>query len=67
MNLKTILIIVVLCFYFGSCKKINLFQDDELSLSRQDYTGNQLRIDGYYTISDVNELQNAYYLTFYKK
>lgn len=30
------------------CKKNSPMKDDDLFLSRQNYTGNQLRIDGYY-------------------
>ncbi len=40
-------------FLFSSCEKFGLCEDDELSLERVDYTGNQLRIDGYY-FGDVN-------------
>jgi len=37
-------IILIICF---SCRK-NIFKDDELSIKKNNYTGNQLKIDGYY-------------------
>ena len=42
------IILISLCLFFTSCAKLEILQDDELSLQRQDYTGNQLRVDGYY-------------------
>jgi hypothetical protein len=52
--MKTLLLVLFLSLVMPSCKKIDLFQDDELTLSRQDYTGNQLRIDGYYYFEYIN-------------
>jgi len=52
--MKTLFLVLFLSLVMPSCKKIDLFQDDELSLSRQDYTGNQLRIDGYYYFNYTN-------------
>ena len=37
---------IVLAVVFSSCKK--LFEDEELSMERVDYTGTELRTDGYY-------------------
>jgi hypothetical protein len=53
--MKTVLLGLFLLFVMVNCKKSGLFQDDELSLSRRDYTGNQLRIDGYYYFNYTNE------------
>jgi hypothetical protein len=52
--MKTLFLALFLTFAMTGCKKIGLFQDDELSLSRQDYTGNQLRVDGYYYFDYAN-------------
>ena len=41
-----ILSAIVLAVVFSSCKK--LFEDEELSMERVDYTGTELRTDGYY-------------------
>jgi len=32
----------------SNCNKDNLWKDDELSINKEPYTGNQLRIDGYF-------------------
>ena len=37
---------LMVVLFFGSCKK--WFKDEELTLSKQPYTGNELRTDGYY-------------------
>lgn len=42
----SILSAIVLAVVFSSCKK--LFEDEELSMERVDYTGTELRTDGYY-------------------
>lgn len=41
-----IIISIILIMIVSSCKK--MFEDDELSMKRTDYTGNELRTDGYY-------------------
>ena len=41
-----ILSAIVLAVVFSSCKK--MFEDEELSMERVDYTGTELRTDGYY-------------------
>ena len=41
-----ILSAIVLAVVFSSCKK--MFEDEELSMKRTDYTGTELRTDGYY-------------------
>lgn len=53
-------------FLLSGCGKSGLCEDDELSLARVDYTGNQLRIDGYYygnqTENSTPPLVDIYYL-----
>lgn len=44
-NMAYITVIVLL---MGNCSKDKIWQDDDLSLSRSDYNGNQLRVDGYF-------------------
>jgi hypothetical protein len=64
--MKTLLLVLFLSLVMFSCKKIDLFQDDELSLSRKEYTGNQLRIDGYYYFNYTNEEDYVRIYFFYK-
>ena len=45
-NKILILSAIVLAVVFSSCKK--MFEDEELSMERVDYTGTELRTDGYY-------------------
>jgi hypothetical protein len=40
--------IIFLILTINNCSKIAFWKDDELSISKTPYTGNQLRIDGYY-------------------
>ena len=61
----TVLKLISLCLFFTSCAKLGILQDDELSLQRQDYTGNQLRVDGYYFSEYANgsiEYVSVYFL-----
>lgn len=44
--MKHLLLVIVILL--GSCKKNKFVKDDELSIQRTNYTGNQLRINGYY-------------------
>jgi hypothetical protein len=44
---KKIVLYSIICILLFSCKKSN-FEDDELSISKTPFLGNQLRIDGYY-------------------
>jgi len=55
-----VLCIIILTIAVCSCKKI-FHIDDKLSLERQDYSGNQLRIDGYYSCKFGN-LYRIYFL-----
>lgn len=65
--MKTVLLGILLSFVMISCKKIGLFQDDELSLSRQNYTGNQLKIDGYYFFEYTNSSIDYVRIYFFYK
>lgn len=57
---------LIAVFLFSSCEKSGLCEDDELSLTRVNFTGNQLRIDGYYygnqTENSTPPLVDIYYL-----
>jgi hypothetical protein len=45
-KLNLISTFLISIFMFSFCKKI--FPDDNLSIQRENYSGNQLRLDGYY-------------------
>jgi hypothetical protein len=45
----------------SDCSKNIIWKDDELSTKRTDYTGNQLRVDGYY----MNKWGNPERVTIY--
>ena len=59
-NIKSIIIILAVIISSNSCNKTE-FQDDELSLEKQEYTGNQLRIDGYYYYAIDQNLFETYF------
>jgi len=42
------LIITLFVLLMSNCNKDKIWKDDELSTNKEPYTGNQLRIDGYY-------------------
>lgn len=55
---RNIIYFICLLFFFISCDN---FKDEELMLERQDYTGNELEIDGYYYeqwASDDSPIEN---------
>lgn len=56
--------VIVLAVVFSSCKK--LFEDEELSMKRTNYTGTELRTDGYYysTYHYYDEREDAQYDKF---
>jgi hypothetical protein len=64
-EMKIILILMAVLFSSNSCDKETL-QDDELTLNKMPFTGNQLRIDGYYYSIDSqsNTIKASYF--FYK-
>jgi hypothetical protein len=65
--MKTVLLVLFLTFVMTSCKSDDgLFKDDDLSISRKEYTGNQLRIDGYYYFNYTNEEDYVRIYFFYK-
>lgn len=47
MGIKLLLIMAIMSLA-SNCSKDKIWKDDELSLKKVDYTGNQIRIDGYY-------------------
>lgn len=55
-----ILILLSILSLASNCKKESL--DDRLTLQRTDYTGNQLRIDGYYYQKQDNKYYTLYIL-----
>ena len=59
---STILLIVlsVLSMFLSCCNK--LFPDEKLTLQRRDYTGNELRTDGYYYYYTKNNSTAIYFL-----
>lgn len=64
-NRATILIILMSIVVFASCRKI-IENDQELTLNIQPYTGNQLRVDGYYYwTSEDNEGNEAFQIFFF--
>lgn len=60
-NSKLVLTILLLAVgTVFSCKKNEIFKDDELSIPKTNYSGNELRIDGYYY-----ETLNSSYFSLY--
>ena len=56
------LILALVVLFAGGCKK--WFEDDELTLSKKPYSGNELRIDGYYYLMHpaCNGFSDTYFL-----
>jgi len=54
-----------LLWTFSSCEKSGLCKDDDLNFARRDYTGNQLRVDGYY-FGDPSTDNNVNIYYFYR-
>ena len=48
-------ILVTLLLTLCSCHELFIGKDDTLTMTRIDYTGNQLKIDGYYYLKDSFE------------
>ncbi len=59
-QIKIILLIITVVFFSNSCRKC-IFPDEELTLSKEPYTGNQLRIDGYYYLMDDYRINATYF------
>lgn len=57
-------LLLVLTSAFVACKKLNLCEDDNLSMPKTTFTGNQLRIDGIYHATFENDSSFAL-LVFY--
>ena len=49
-----------ICLIYNGCKKI--FKDDELSLPREPYYGNAIKLDGYYYYQTNNDLTRVFFL-----
>src|SRR5687768_8153636 len=58
-----ILIITIILSAFA-CKDAVLLKDDELSMQRKDYMGNELRVDGYYFLPYDSDKMLIYF--FYR-
>lgn len=56
-RIMKLLLISMLMLFNSNCENLSFKKDDELSLKRVDYTGNQLRIDGYYYLINYNDPQ----------
>jgi len=64
MKTTTLLSIIVCLLMLISCSDL-LFPDENLTIKRSDYTGNELRIDGYYHLfNEKNNITVVYY--FYR-
>lgn len=50
-----LVLIPMLMLLNSNCENLSFKKDDELSLKRENYTGNQLQIDGYYYIINYND------------
>ncbi len=61
-QMKIILLIITVMFFSNSCRKC-IFPDEELTLSKEPYTGHQLRIDGYY-YSEFGSVYRIYFLYY---
>ncbi len=59
-QMKIILLIMTVMFFSNSCRKC-IFADEELTLSKEPYTGNQLKIDGYYYQKKDNDVFAVYF------
>lgn len=61
-----LILISMFMFLIGSCENLSFKKDDELSLNRENYEGNQLRIDGYYYHEYYNPDKNMESIVFFK-
>ena len=60
----TILISIIVLILFSCCGKFDVSKSDPLHLEKREYTGNQLRIDGYY----YQHFNNKFFdITFFYK
>ncbi len=60
-TLKTVLIAATILLIMGGCIK---WKYEEMTIVRQPYNGNQLRLDGYYYYSQEEKVWNTYF--FYR-
>jgi len=59
------LIIAVIILLMSNCSKDKVLKDDELTLKKMSYTGNQLKINGYYYQKYGNPEKLTIYLFYY--
>ena len=59
------LILATLLLTLSSCYEIFMGKDDTLTMSRTSYTGNQLKIDGYYYLKDSASYKRVSLATFF--
>ena len=59
--MKKIVFYFLLLVFCLSCEEPVIFKDDELSLPKQEYTGKELKIDGYYYIK-FNNIFEVFFL-----
>lgn len=55
-----ILLMITMINLFGKCSKEKIWKDDELSIQRTNYSGSQLRIDGFYYLQKDNNYYDCY-------
>ena len=56
--MKTVMILLLMFLNFN-CERHSFKKDDELSLKPTEYESNQLRIDGYYYVTNFNDPQKS--------
>lgn len=58
--MKTLFLVLFLSLVMPSCRKLNLCEDDQLAISKSEYNGTQLRIDGFYYKDVSNNSESSY-------
>ena len=61
-QLRLILVLALVVLFAGGCKK--WFEDEELTLPKTPYTGDELRTDGYYYNMEDGKIWSTYF--FYR-
>lgn len=61
-NIVKYKILFLMLIFLNSCCDSWLYPDDELSIKRMDYTGNELRIEGYYYYGNNGIYYDIYFL-----
>lgn len=66
MEIKRYFILITNCILFSSCAGFLTLFDDKLSLEKEDFNGNQLRLDGfYYSITKDSNYPKSILYNFY--